>query len=136
MDGPARLRGHHLICLHFFAGEGYSEHFVACLSETMRRSRVAGVVVTEGADEVCRACPELSGAECVSEQAGGDAEIRRIDARAMELLGVTPGDVLAWDESGRRVPAILDAWFDEACDGCTWFDVCRAAGLPVPPHRR
>lgn len=34
-----RLRGHHLICLHFYRGEGYSREFVENLEDIVRRAK-------------------------------------------------------------------------------------------------
>ena len=31
----AKLRGHHLICLHFYEGEGYDEPFIKSLEKVI-----------------------------------------------------------------------------------------------------
>jgi len=56
-DGAAvRLRGHHLICLQFFRGEGYSPEFVENLAHVITNATESGALVVAGADRVCAAC--------------------------------------------------------------------------------
>lgn len=70
------LRGHHLICLHFFHGEGYSEAFVRNLKEVLKRAEEE-VKVTDGADDVCRACPYLKNNRCEYDE-GEDEEVCKL----------------------------------------------------------
>ncbi|NTU71385.1 MAG: DUF1284 domain-containing protein [Coriobacteriia bacterium] len=123
-----RLRGHHLICLQFFRGEGYSEEFVANLGGVVERASSGRALVVAGADVVCAACPEL-GADglCTSEDAGGEAEIARIDALALDILGVNVGERISLPEARDRLEddAIgVGTWRAQACDGCAWERVC------------
>jgi len=122
MSAPA-LRGHHLICLHFFAGEGYSAEFVDNLRSTLEHLRDAPFRLVEGPDDVCAACPSLRNGACASES-GGEEHIRSLDSLANELLGVTPGMLLDFAETRTRLPAILDRWRVSACETCGFQTVC------------
>lgn len=75
-----RLRGHHLICLHFYRGEGYSREFVENLEDVLRGAEEGEEIeVVEDADDICRACPTLRGGKCVAAPEA-DTEIREMDA--------------------------------------------------------
>lgn len=121
---PPRLRGHHLFCLHFFRGEGYSSDFVAGLREVTERLDSDGCAVVDAADDVCRLCPTLGEDGTCAHADGAETEIRRIDALALELLGVRAGETLDWRDVRRRLPSAIARWRAEACDGCEWWDVC------------
>jgi uncharacterized protein len=123
-EGAARLRGHHLMCLNFFDGEGYSQPFVDNLRGAVAAADQDGIVLIEGADAVCAACDHLAGGVCKDEE-----EIDRLDRLARSLLGVAPGAALTWDEIGARLPDILDAWYVGACEECEFVSVCTGAGL-------
>ena len=124
MGAPVELRGHHLVCLHFFAGEGYSPEYAENLARTLDIAESEGVLVVTGADRVCGPCPGLSGTMCEQE-----VEVQRLDELALRLLQVAPGDTLDWNALGDRLPDVLDAWYAGACDGCSWLSVCTHAGL-------
>jgi uncharacterized protein len=124
MTVPAELRAHHLLCLHFFSGEGYSADFVANLHRVVAAAEDDGVTIVEGADSVCARCPGLDGTVCESE-----AEIGRLDELALRLLSVEPGEVVVWAEVRDRLPDVLEAWYAGACDGCDWLAVCTHSGL-------
>ncbi len=128
MTSPVPLRGHHLFCLHFFRGEGYSADFVSALKDTVRQVERDGTVIVQGADTVCAACPELVDGVCLSESAG-DAEVLRLDALAHRVLRSRPGDVHDWSELATRLPQTVPVWYAGACPDCSWLEVCRAAGL-------
>ena len=127
-DSPVRLRGHHFICLQFFRGEGYSEEFVASLAGLLERLATEPAEAVAVADDVCAACPELGpDGLCASVTAGGEEEIRRIDALAFELLELTPGERITLAEARERLAADaigVGRWRADACDGCAWESVC------------
>ena len=120
---PVSLRGHHLICLQFYRGEGYSAPFVENLDGVLARLADEPALVIAGADAVCSACPEL-GADGVC---AGETEISRIDALAFSLLGVEAGKRIRLAEARERLvgdAVALGRWRSEVCDGCAWEDVC------------
>ncbi len=123
-----RLRGHHLICLQFFRGEGYSDDFVANLEHVIGHAESAPALIVPGVDNVCAACPELgTDSRCASEGAGGEDEIARIDALACDVLGVAPGDRLSLEAARERLEADaigVGTWRADACHGCTWELIC------------
>ncbi len=92
-----RLRGHHLICLQFFQGQGYDAAFLEKLQDIFHRAAVQEVEVTAGPDELCQACPYLQGEQCTHPETS-DAEIREMDRVALEILGLAPGSRLKWPE--------------------------------------
>jgi hypothetical protein len=125
--GPARLRGHHLICLQFFRGEGYLEAFVDNLTGVIERATDAPALLVDIADDVCAACPGLGEDGTCADPAAGEAEIRRLDQLAFDVLGVRPGSRLSLAEARARLSADAIAtgrWRFEACAGCAWEDVC------------
>ena len=122
-----KLRGHHLICLQFYRGEGYSEDFVKNLESVLERAKERGVLIVEGADDVCRSCPYLIDGKC-SYKEGAEEEIRYLDMLALTLLGLSAERVVNWEEVREKVFGILDEWKDKACEECEWRKVCHVDG--------
>lgn len=118
-----RFRGHHLVCLHFFHGEGYSPEFVLNLEKALDSVMLEGVEVCEGADDICYKCPSLKEAGCgYSEDA--DTEVLEMDRLAMDLLGVREGMKISWDELRQRLSGIFAEWFKSCCVECVWNKAC------------
>ena len=119
------FRGHHLVCLHFFTGEGYSREFVDNLRRLLLRAgREEEIMVAEGADDVCRACPHLAGSLCVHKP-DSEQEIRRLDQLALNLLAVRPGQKVKWEEIRLQVLKAPAEWFSSFCCGCDWVTLCQ-----------
>ena len=117
------LRGHHLICLHFFNGEGYDQTFIDNLENTLNAVKSEGLKIGTGGDDVCGKCPYLKNDSChYSENA--EAEIREMDARALELLHLSAGKNVAWDSIKNIIPDIFSDWFRSYCSECEWLTVC------------
>jgi len=117
-----KLRGHHLICLCFFKGEGYSENFIKKIYKALSED----VEVVDGLDDICIECPYLLNNECHYKE-GSDEEIRKLDELALYLLKVSKGDILSWDEIRKRVEKILTKWRELSCRNCDWLTVCEHA---------
>jgi hypothetical protein len=122
-----RLRGHHLLCLLTFVGEGYTPSF----TRNYRRiaERLSGgepIEIVEGPDDICRPMLGLPDAHCRNES------IHERDRHALgaiaDLLGfpLGAGSVLVLD--GDRLAGLRAAFaagtIRTACDECEWSSLC------------
>lgn len=116
-----RLRGHHLICLHFFQGEGYSQEFVDNLQQVVTRAEKGDEIeIVAGSDDVCRLCPSMSDDTCAHD----DEEIRKLDRISLKRLEMTVGDRTFWHDIKSKLQSAPEGWLDAFCEGCYWEDVC------------
>ncbi len=123
-----KLRGHHLICLHFFNGDGYDENFIKNLRDTLELVSKEEITISSGTDDVCAGCSHLKENRCrYSENA--DKEILEMDKKALELLGNSYNDKLRWNELKYMLPGIFQEWFSLYCRECEWRGVCEKNDL-------
>jgi len=118
-----KLRGHHLICLHFFSGEGYDAIFIENLKNILKRAAIKEIEVCSGADDVCIKCPYLKDYKCQYDE-DADEEINEMDALALSLLEIEPQTKIKWQEIKGKIPEIFPEWSKNYCDGCDWEVVC------------
>jgi hypothetical protein len=114
-----KLRGHHLVCLHFFQGRGYNEKFVRNLHEVLTSVKNEGTLFIPGADDVCNACPHLLFAVCRDEE-----EIGEMDEEAALLLQLEEGQRYDWEQLEERVRSIFPVWYKNYCRNCGWIEAC------------
>lgn len=127
-----KLRGHHLICLHFFRGEGYNPEFIANLNGILNRAEAGEEIeVYSGADDVCKMCPYLKGEICLYDK-DAEAEIGEMDRRAMRLLSFKNQRKVKWRDIKEKIPQIFREWAREYCKDCNWRTVCEKENK----HRR
>ncbi len=122
------LRGHHLICLHFFHGEGYNEAFTENLMATLERANEEEILISADADDVCKSCPFLKDSRCLYDE-DADEEIRAMDSKALELLGLCPGKKIGWSTLRDRIPDLFSEWFAFYCRECDWRSGCEKDGF-------
>ncbi len=116
----AKLRGHHLICLNFFRGEGYSDDFIENIYSVIRKERIE---IVTGADEVCARCPYLKNNRCSSSEYT-DEKIMFQDREALELLEFKPGMIINRKMISAKLPHIIEKWKQEFCLDCGYLKVC------------
>ncbi len=116
----AKLRGHHLICLNFFRGEGYSEDFIENIYSIIGKEKVQ---VVTGPDEVCKKCPSLVDNKCANDDYTNE-EILFQDKEALRLLGYKPGDITNWETISAKLPLVIEEWESEFCVNCRYLKVC------------
>jgi hypothetical protein len=116
----SKLRGHHLICLNFFRGEGYSEDFIKNIYSVIAKETVEIVI---GADDVCSRCPHLRNNKC-SNPEYSDEQILYQDHEALALLGYQPGITVNRKEISTRIPEIIEEWKTKFCRSCGYKKVC------------
>jgi len=122
LDMPL-LRGHHLICLHFFNGEGYDEAFIKNLRHTLSRAKKEMITVSSGADNVCTSCLHLKQNKCQYEE-NAEESIQEMDAKALALLNLSCNDQIGWVTLKNRIPEIFSDWFASYCKNCNWRGTC------------
>lgn len=117
------LRGHHLICLHFFGGEGYDPAFIDNLKETLHAAKTEGLTIKTSSDDICRKCPYLKNGSCRYSENAED-QIRGMDRKALELLSIVPGISVTWEAVSSRIPGAFADWFRSYCIDCEWRPAC------------
>lgn len=122
------LRGHHLICLHFFMGEGYGASFVENLENVIERAKREGIKIQQGADDVCIACPHLAGDKCNYSE-NSEQEIEALDATALKLLNLQVGAKASWEAVENMLPQIFPEWKRKSCFKCDWIGTCELTEL-------
>lgn len=115
-----KLRGHHLICLHFFEGHGFDYEF----RENLRRilENISEVEVIDGPDDVCKACPYNVGFCNYSQEA--EKEVRELDRFALKKLNFEIGTRVKWSKLKPKISEVIEEWRDFACKSCDWRGVC------------
>lgn len=117
------LRGHHLICLQFFEGEGYSPEFVGNLRKVLKSAEVRAIDIRRTADDVCELCPHLNNMRCrYSEDA--EEEITEMDEKALSLLNISAEARVQWNEIKQRTPEVFPVWYEVYCARCSWKAAC------------
>lgn len=121
----AELRGHHLICLQFYRGEGYSPTFIGNVKRVIALAAQNPALIVSGPDDICAECPGLAADGTCTDP--GEAEVLRIDSLALTVLDAAIGESLSL--AGARARLESDAvgvgrWRAEACADCTWEAVC------------
>ena len=121
-----RLRGHHLLCLLTFVGEGYTPAFTRNYRRIAERlSAGEAIEIVAGPDDICA---PLIGGECHC----FDASVAERDRMAARLVTMVTGVTIETEASVRLSPELLatlrEAFVDGrlrgACRGCQWFDLC------------
>jgi len=119
-----KLRGHHLICLHFFRGEGYNLEFVDNLREIFKKVKTgAEIEVCSGPDDVCKMCPYIKDTRCFYKK-DAEPEIREMDRTALNLLRLKTGSIINWQHVKSLIPEVLSEWSKQYCNDCDWREVC------------
>ncbi|MEM2726931.1 MAG: DUF1284 domain-containing protein [Archaeoglobaceae archaeon] len=115
-----KLRGHHLICLHFFTGHGFDDKFRENLARIL--NNISEVEVVDSADDVCKACPYNAGFCNYSPTA--EKEVGELDRFALKKLNLDVGTRIKWDRLKQEINQVIEEWKDFACKNCEWRGVC------------
>lgn len=123
-SNPLKLRAHHGMCLQFFEGKGYSGEFtthMARVRELLLTTEDQKIQITDGADEICRACPWLQDGICASR-----GKTDRYDREVLSQTGLIPGTVTEsrhfLDLVQKRI--LRTGKREEICGDCQWTDLC------------
>ena len=123
-----KLRGHHLVCLQFFHGEGYTAEFVENLRIIKELMQDELIQISDGSDDVCGKCAYRENDACGYGE-HGDEKIREMDETALKLLKTAPGGRVSGDEIREELPRMFREWHSAYCTACEWRRVCEGDKL-------
>jgi hypothetical protein len=130
-SSPVRLRGHTLLCLQGFRGEGYSPGFVAnmtAIHQALTTDPDRQVEVIASPDAVCGACPHQQSSGCTLNGERSEEEMVAQDREVVRRLGLTAGDRLRWADLLDRIRNSVNGDdLPSICGGCRWLPLgyCR-----------
>ncbi|WP_298523787.1 DUF1284 domain-containing protein [uncultured Methanobrevibacter sp.] len=118
------LRGHHLLCLKGFQGYGYDEAFVRNMVDinAKRKLDTTTVTLTNSADDICKACPNLNEGICENEDQ--NKRIVGMDEEVLKKLDITEEQNAI--ELFKKVDLIFNTKESvcEICSNCMWHEKC------------
>ena len=120
-----KLRPHHLLCLQKYTGKGYDEAFTAHMNGLLGRLTAhpeEEVQLTEGADDLCAACPHNAGGRCDSQE-----KVTRMDRGVLAAMDLSYGQRDSWGALARRAAerVLSTEEFERICADCQWIELCR-----------
>ncbi len=122
---PIQLRGHTLLCLQGFQGEGYSQDFTVNLASIHRRlndNPDHAVELVEEPDAVCGACPHRAPAGCTLNGDGSEPGMRDQDRQVLTRLGLQAGSLVRWRDVLDRIRgSITGDDLPDICGSCRWL---------------
>ena len=126
-----RLRGHTLLCLQGFRGEGYNHRFVQNLAGIHRQlaeDPETWIEVVEAPDVVCGACPHRAPSGCSLNGDSSEEGMQAQDRRVLALLGLHAGHRVQWGQILDRIRlSVTGASLPDICGQCRWLPLgyCR-----------
>ena len=122
---PIRLRGHTLLCLQGFRGEGYSQGFtnnLAAIHRDLSGNPDHLVDLAEEPDAVCGACPHRAPAGCTLNGQGSELGMQAQDRHVLKLLGLNAGSVVRWRDVLDRIRvSVKGSDLPNICGQCRWL---------------
>lgn len=115
-----KIRGHHLLCMQLFKGEGYNDKFTEGMKSVIQKTRASGteVEIITKADVICKNCPN-----CIGENQCrlGTKDVDAKDKNVIEVLSLQ-GKTYSYNELRELLRKKMDeATFDRICGTCRWY---------------
>ncbi len=118
-----KLRPHHGLCIHHFAGKGYSRKFVKNMTEIIAQLNCENphIELVLGADEICKACPNLINGKCTSE-----TKVQKIDKGCLVSADLGENTVIKYKDYKEIINnKITNTGKGKSiCQSCEWYDLC------------
>ncbi len=117
------IRAHHLLCMKYFKGKGYSEDFVSNFYEVIKKLKDNPVIkVVDYPGVICGSCPHNVDDRCVKKP-DSEKKVKEKDDRIMKILGVGLNQQIKAADASNLVNLKLDK-LKELCKDCEWKKYC------------
>lgn len=126
-----KLRGHHLLCIQGFQGQGYSRDFVenmASIIQELEENLGQPVELVASCDSICARCPWNRDGTCSIKGPNSEERLGLRDRRVLRAIGAREGAILTFREVQSRITGLLEEFgLESFCEGCRWLALCRSA---------
>lgn len=137
IDSALRLRGHHLLCMLTYIGQGYTQVFSDSFSNKMKgiSEGTTEIEIVYGAkDDLCQvlqcdpSCPADIARHCLEGDAARRDDMALATLSAFLRLPLKAGYRLRLTPEYVRIlrQEFAAGTIRQACAGCEWFDLCTA----------
>ena len=118
------IRAHHLLCMKYFKGKGYSKEFVSNFYEIIKKlDDNPTIKVINYPDIICSPCPHNVNNKCVKKGLGNERKVKKKDEIIMKHLGLSLNQELKGKEARELVNSNL-AKLRRTCKDCEWLKYC------------
>ncbi len=119
------IRGHHLLCIRYFKGKGYSEDFVLNFFKVINTLELSTLIkVVNYPDIICEPCPHKVDGKCIKKGPDFESEVRKKDEIVMKYLKIRPNHEIKVIDVQERVNKKLGK-VREICEDCEWLRYCQ-----------
>ena len=117
------IRAHHLLCMKYFKGKGYSKEFVSNFYKVIKELQDNPIIkVTNYPGIICSSCPHNSNGKCIKKQ-DSEEKVKTKDNMIMKHLGITPNQKIRIKDASNLVNINLEK-LKETCKDCQWKQYC------------
>lgn len=118
------IRAHHLVCIKYFRGKGYSEGFVSNFYEVIKKLENNPIIkLVNYPDVICDACPNNANGKCIKKGQHFEDKVRKKDDEVIRLMGAVRGQELKFEEVKNIINLRLNE-LRKTCEGCEWREYC------------
>lgn len=117
-----RLRAHHGLCIAFFEGKGYNEHFISNMKNVIATLREnPSITIVLNSDIICNACPNNNKGLCYFNE-----KVNRYDKKVLQLCNLSNDSILTWKTYKALINKniIKTEKIYTVCSDCQWASIC------------
>lgn len=121
-EEPYKIRAHHVLCLNFFQGKGYSGEFVDNMNQVKSKLEKNPLVcITSQADIICRVCPNNDAGICKDKE-----KVAEYDRQVFARCHISEGEIMPFLNFKNLVRdnILLLGKRKEICGNCQWDSLC------------
>ena len=126
-----QVRAHTALCMQGFVGRGYSDAFVAQMTQVLEQLKQgAHLELTTSPDSICGGCPNGTTGGCRLHERANESHIVQQDRAVLEKLQLPVHAHILWTDLVQRIrETITSADLDTLCGDCPWLPMgmCKLA---------
>jgi hypothetical protein len=120
-----KIRAHHLLCIKYFQGLGYSKLFVENFYDVLKKLKLNPTIkIINYPDIICEACPNNKSDCCVKNSSESEISIRKKDVFVLTELDLKPEEDFEYNKAMELVENNLNN-LRIICKDCEWLNICK-----------